>query len=473
MVFTAAIFIVDHKSVNAVEGGIMNSISLNSPEENTKLLKGMIEKGDYDLVTIEKLLDHGANPNAKTQRDTLFVDVIQSNAPIAAVKLFVKKGANLAYKDHYKQDLFYLAAMGTKNPDIVDFLVEKGFKCHELKNNMSANHLLVAINYNESLAVIRAFAKVCPINAKNHLGENALFYALNRDPRGPTDVMAELIKMGLDVNEKNGVGQTLLNKAVSWKFSLEMINLLIKSGAKVKATNEDGQNALHYIYCIEDINIAKTLIKAGVNVNAKRKINNETPLYNAIFLDAPKENVELLLKSGARVDVRYGRLNTILHVTIDSNRDDDIFQMLVNAGADVNAQNGLGETPLMTAILERRKDNKINILLASKKIKLEIKGEYGDTALTLAASAGADLEHVIKPLVKRGAKVNAINDFGWSVLIRAVHGNCPLETFKFLVENGADVNIKSKKGETALSETKKGYGDRKAIIDYLISVGAK
>ena len=58
-------------------------------------------------------------------------------------------------------------------------------------------------------------------------------------------------------------------------------------------------------------------------------------------------------------------------------------------------------------------------------------------------------------MIDRGANVNSIeNTHGFSPLIIAVNNNFP-NIVKFLMEKGADPNIKDKKGETAIVWAKK------------------
>src|SRR4051794_16402256 len=77
-------------------------------------------------------------------------------------------------------------------------------------------------------------------------------------------------------------------------------------------------------------------------------------------------------------------------------------KVLVECGADVNARNDSGLTPLYPAVV-------------SNKIE------------------------VVKVLVDYGADVNARNDKAWTPLHSAVLAN-KVEAVKFLVECGADVN---------------------------------
>ena len=71
-----------------------------------------------------------------------------------------------------------------------------------------------------------------------------------------------------------------------------------------------------------------------------------------------------------------------------------------------------------------------------------------DRLFSAAQSGEAD---VIKELIKEGANVNAVNKYGWTVLMQAAYFG-KVDAAKTLIEAGADVNAKSNDGWTALME---------------------
>jgi len=97
-----------------------------------------------------------------------------------------------------------------------------------------------------------------------------------------------------------------------------------------------------------------------LNVNAGAG-GGYTPLHNACVRDH-LDMVKLLLNAGADVNAKNIHGNTPLHPACRHKFSMDIVKLLVDAGADLKATNLDGETPLMYATSEKF-DFKLNEFL--------------------------------------------------------------------------------------------------------------
>ena len=85
----------------------------------------------------------------------------------------------------------------------------------------------------------------------------------------------------------------------------------------------------------------------------------------------------------------------------------------------------------------------------------------------------------IKFLIDKGADVNVKDNIGRSVLEKTIdilniqHWELVLEIVKLLVDNGANINAKDKNGNTALTYAKRKGNKGKEIVKFLMSRGAK
>lgn len=132
---------------------------------------------------------------------------------------------------------------------------------------------------------------------------------------------------------------------------------------------------------------------------------------------------------------------------VSSKGFNEIAELLIEKGVDINRQNDRGFTALMYAA---RGDNShiVNLLIKSN---LHLKNNDGNTALYFAAYLG--LSDILKTLITHGAAVNARHNDGRTSLHHAAYHN-DIEVAEILTNNGADITIKSNLGETAFDEAK-------------------
>lgn len=154
--------------------------------------------------------------------------------------------------------------------------------------------------------------------------------------------------------------------------------------------------------------------------------------------------VKECLGAGANVNARDDKGETPLTLAASGGHT-SLAKVLLDKGADVNAQSAAGVTALMHAVFRNYTDL-LNLLL-QKGATVDLRQPQGGTALILAATAGHT--DVIKILLNKGANINAKTITGVTPLMAAVnHGK--LETAKALLEKGADPNVKTSEMQTPL-----------------------
>jgi ankyrin repeat protein len=144
------------------------------------------------------------------------------------------------------------------------------------------------------------------------------------------------------------------------------------------------------------------------------------------------------IRAGADVNAAQGDGTTPLHWAV-YRVDADLVTALLQRGAAANATNKYGSTPLAEAV--KLADTNLVEMLLDAGADVEAPNQDGQTALLLAARAGA-LE-VAQLLVEHGADVNAAE--AWrdqTALMWAVDGNYP-ELTQFLIDQGANVNARA------------------------------
>jgi hypothetical protein len=153
----------------------------------------------------------------------------------------------------------------------------------------------------------------------------------------------------------------------------------------------------------------------------------------------------------------------------------EIISILCANGADVNANHG---AYLMRAITRDRVEAARALLDAGVNWKVE----DPDTGETPAAAAAYHSTELTKLFLDRGADPNALSGADNTMLTNAVY-LANLETVKLLINAKVDVNVRNKKGETALAiaeNRKKEYSNAapetaqsfQPVIDCLVAHGA-
>lgn len=118
------------------------------------------------------------------------------------------------------------------------------------------------------------------------------------------------------------------------------------------------------------------------------------------------EEVKALVRSGCDLNVKYENGMTALHMAALPGASPEITAVLIDNGADVDAKNVVGETPLITAA--RNNSLKTAKVLIEKGADVNARKNNGWTALVHALRH--DFTEMIKLLKKYGAEVANIDD---------------------------------------------------------------
>jgi len=89
-----------------------------------------------------------------------------------------------------------------------------------------------------------------------------------------------LVDYGININAKDGYGQTLLMKSIEID-NTKIFNYLMRIDCDLNIKDDSGQTALHYACYNLDINKIKTLLKVGADPNIP-DIYGDTPLFYVV-----------------------------------------------------------------------------------------------------------------------------------------------------------------------------------------------
>ncbi len=243
---------------------------------------------------------------------------------------------------------------------------------------------------------------------------------------GDRAAVQRLLDLGLPLDARDAQGCTALVRATGGGFA-DLATLLLTRGANADARAASGITALGAALNAGRIALVDRLLEHGIAVD-QRLVDEATPLMLAAALGRA-DGVARLLANRADVLARDAQGNTALHAAAQNayaSADPDaargLLAQLLDAGAEIDARNQMGQTPLL-------------VLLGARV-----------TAQTPPGSRVlADLASL---LVAAGASLDVQDTRGVGVLhASAMHGM--LDVVRWLIRAGADVRLRDTLGRTA------------------------
>jgi ankyrin repeat protein len=188
-----------------------------------------------------------------------------------------------------------------------------------------------------------------------------------------------------------------------------------------------------------------------------------TPLHHAAGF-GPISTIKLLLDKGADVNAKNRRGSTPLFWAMYSEAK---VRLLAERGAAIDAQQADGRTPIYIAASAGNGNSLLRYLLA-KGANPNAATANGQTPLMAAALRG-DVEAMLL-LIEKSSKIDARNGAGGTALMSAAIGGNP-RAVQLLLEKGADPNAINKRKETALADA--ATAGNEESVRLLLDRGAK
>ncbi len=206
------------------------------------------------------------------------------------------------------------------------------------------------------------------------------------------------------------------------------IEELVKNGYDLEQVIQQGATALHGAAILNSFNSAAALLRLGANINAQN-VDGETPLMSAIVRNSIETAALLISNKNIDLEVIDNNGNTAL-IRAAIHKNVPITKMLIEAGANLNAQNNIGKTALHVSI--EMEQNEIAELLIDSGADVNYSDSVYQTPIILTAIN--DNVIIAKKLIAAGANLDINNILENIELLAAVLHNS-VNFLKYYLKN--------------------------------------
>ncbi|UKZ96639.1 uncharacterized protein TrAFT101_011417 [Trichoderma asperellum] len=351
---------------------------------------------------VQLLLDKGADPNHELLQPPLLMELMEASlsaeSKLAILEVLIRHSppirVNVADRKHMTP-LLYAAEAGELS--IVTWLLEHEADVNAVDNRgRSALHCAIKHGHVE---VVRELLKWKPqLNNLTTNGQPLVELAVQ-----DVAMMQMLLDAGADIELANAKDHTALNIAVDLKKPA-VVKLLVERKADMHHVGKNGWNAI----TIATSNpagpeIIRVLVEAGADLRCAHPQTRNTPLHYVTSHSAQLARILLEFRTSLDLEQRNSEVKTPL-LNACTAKNAECVKLLIRAGADVNAEDRLGWTPLSLSARVSLAADAVDMLLAHPDVKIDAISKVKGTALMVACRS-LNLEMVAK-LPAHGADAN-------------------------------------------------------------------
>ncbi|KAL8773658.1 MAG: hypothetical protein Q9209_001424 [Squamulea sp. 1 TL-2023] len=466
-------------------GAVTASNNDSDPEISACLSNALLEAAGFGHLAVVKLmLERGVDINVRNNKNDTSLHLAAAYNHVAVAAELIRRGASVSVRGEFGHTPLHTAAI-YGSTEIASHAITHGADVNaQCVDGTTALYHAVSVSCLDMIILL--LDKRADINISSANGRRAIHVAAEK---GLVDILQLLIQHGADVNTQSETCYTPLYLAC-YHNNLDAVRLLLDQRVDINLSSADGCRAIQIAAQKGHIDLLQLLIQSGAEVDYE-DVKQWSPLCYASFY-GHKAVAQLLLQHGAnaRIDSRDG---TPLHLCAERAYL-DIADLLLKSGADPNARDEIGVTPLHIAIGEIDSPEsadyeqrfKVVELLLEHKANPNPQDEEGLTPLHVALvvyhnTKSADYEQrfkVIELLLEHKADPNPQDKEGMTPLHAAllVYHNTKsadyqqfLKMLELLLKYEADLDITDKTERTLLSYAIDG--EYIALARYLISKG--
>lgn len=346
--------------------------------------------GQKNTAIYDAFFKAGVKPNQKYKDGTtLLLLAIPYDKDLTLTNYFISKGLSLKEIDNEGNTAFDLAAK-TGDLDLLKSLIKKGVKYNDNAIIIAAQGSRRDSNPIEVYQYLIETVKLKPTATATD-GQTALHYLVTKPKQ--SEIIAYFIAKGIDINQPDNQGNTILMKAASARENTETLELILPKVKDINNQNKKGESALTMAVQYGTAKAVEILLNKGADSKIINKEGNNLGLYliqsyraqkvaNATIENTFIVKMKLIQDTGLDLTSPQKDGSTLYHFAILKN-DLELLKLLAPLKIDVNAKNKDGLTALHKAAMIC-KDDVIMKYLISIGAKSDITTEFDETAYALA-----------------------------------------------------------------------------------------
>jgi ankyrin repeat protein len=350
--------------------------------------------------------------------------------------------------------------------DMVKFLMEQGIRV-DRKDNQGRTALHYAC-MSGSLVIVEELVEYIKLNERDSEGNTCLHIACEKRDYA---IVKFLLERDAKPNITNVLGRTSLHIA-SIHGNTGIIDLLLRCDAKTQFKDNNKHTPLYYAIKGKHTDAITLLQRKGAalsddekedGLEGEDKKREDLPAPDIIKLD--KDTIVSILKNNNLLGEE--KKDEALLWTLQNNQPEIAKWLIIKGGANVNAKDKDGTTPLYWAAYYGHTAVAEMLLKSGPNLNVKI-NLFGYTPLHLAASNGHTA--VVELLLKFGANVDEKDLYGNRPLhYAALNGHTAVA--EMLLKSDSNVDVKNNTGMTPLHlAAQRGYT---VVAELLFKSGAQ
>ena len=446
--------IMQNRKAEAKQEFVMPTDINAADEDGNTVLHIAAKIDDEELVTY--FIFKGADPELKNFEGDTPLHVAIKNHSMRAAKALSAVSSTLFSRD--SEGVTALDRGLLADESYYDlFITTKAGELRDVEGQSIVHYFVRTKNLK---GIRQCIIKGIPISVKDDNKKTPLDVAFeNLDDEESVEIAAELIMGGADevatdfayfqdamlarnVNSRFDDGQTPLHLAAIYGHNA-IAKYLLENNADTTVQDSSGATPLHEAVRYGNVEIAKALLNSGANVNARDNLG-KTPVMLILPKDKTAEIYKLLIAHRADLTQKDMFGDTVLHTASMLNVGASTFGILIDGGADVDARNKEGVTPLAIAV--QKNDLETVRLLTAAGADIHTQDTNGNSPLSIALAGTSEMLEAVVNETNAGFT----DSNGNTPLHLALICDAPLSKIQYIISLMKDVNTRNKDGNSAL-----------------------